>query len=187
MYCGRLSQEKSPELLLQAFQGIDQRGKSLIYVGDGSLRDSMEDYAKKHNLRSVRFFGFQDRLQIYKYYAVADALALPSEREATGGVVNEAMASGLPVIISDQVGFGADFVHHGQNGFIFPSNNHEELGRYLHLISGLSYEEKIKMGEKSLEIMNEWLDRDLPENLVEFLERMQTGKSNPTILNGQSA
>ena len=183
LYCGRLSYEKNPDLLLKAFHGIDRKGKSLIYVGDGILRSSMEDYVKENEVDSVRFFGFQNRVQIPKYYAVADALILPSRREATGGVINEAMAFGLPVIISDQVGFGVDFVIHGTNGYIFPVENSDELGKYIQQISDLPNDVMQAMGVKSQKIMDDWLSRDLPENLIQYLEQM---RSKPGWKTGQT-
>jgi len=180
LYCGRLSHEKSPELLLKAFHGIDRKGKSLIYVGDGALRGPMEEYVKENKVDSVHFFGFQDRVQIPKYYAVAVVLVLPSRREATGGVVNEAMAFGLPVIVSDQVGFGIDFVVHGANGYIFHVGDSDELGKYIQQISDLPDDMKEEMGAKSQKIMDDWLGRDLPGNLVQYLEQMNNNAKGKT-------
>jgi len=172
LYCGRLSHEKSPEILLEAYRDIDRTGKTLLYVGDGVLRGKLEEYVKEHNIDSVHFFGFQDRLQIPKYYAASDALILPSQREATGGVVNEAMAFGLPVIISNQVGFGVDFVVPESNGYIFPVNDSDQLGKYIVKLGDLSEDQRKEMGGKSQAIMDEWLARDLPENLVQFLQHI---------------
>jgi len=185
LYCGRLSHEKSPELLLKAFQSIDRKKKSLIYVGDGVLRSSIEDCVKENGVESVHFFGFQDRLQIPKYYAVADVLVLPSKREATGGVVNEAMAFGLPVIVSDQVGFGVDFVVHGANGYIFPVGNSSDLGKYMEHISEQTDEVIQEMGAKSQKVMDDWLSRDLPENLVQYLEQTPSKAGRKTGQAGQ--
>jgi len=178
LYCGRLSAEKSPELLLEAFKGIDRTGKSLLYVGDGMLKTSMMKYAKIHGIDSVHFFGFQDREQIPKYYAVSDALVLPSQREATGGVVNEAMAFGLPVIISDQVGFGVDFVFPESNGYIFPVNDSSQLGQCILKLSNLSNDQRERMGHKSQSIMDAWLARNLPENLVKYLLSIHSGSGS---------
>jgi glycosyltransferase involved in cell wall biosynthesis len=179
LYVGRLSHEKSPELLLEAYRNIDRTGKSLLYVGDGALRAPMESYVEEHGVDSVHFLGFQDRLQIPKYYAVSDALILPSRREATGGVVNEAMAFGLPVIISDQVGFGVDFVIPGSNGFIFPVGDSEALGKYILQMQDLGETHREKLGVKSQDIMDEWLARDLPDNLVQYLEQIYHKPGNP--------
>jgi len=183
LYCGRLSHEKSPELLLEAYRGIDRIGKSLLYVGDGVLRAQMEEYVKEHNIDSVYFLGFHDRLQIPKYYAVSDVLVLPSKREATGGVVNEAMAFSLPVIISDQVGFGVDFVVPGSNGYIFPAEDSVQLGKYIVQLGDLPVEEREEMGKQSQAIMDKWLARNLPENLVQYLQRIH---AEPSVPEGQA-
>ena len=85
--------------------------------GTSTLRHSLQDYVNRLGADSVYFFGFQNRDQIAKFYAVSDLLVLPSVRETWGIVVNEAMCLGLPVIVSNQVGAGMDLVANGQNGY----------------------------------------------------------------------
>ena len=101
LFCGRLSREKNLFHLVSAYHQLDHERKSLIFVGDGDLRHSLENYVDEVGASSVNFFGFQNRIEISKYYAIADLLVLPSVRETWGIVVNEAMCFGLPVIVSD--------------------------------------------------------------------------------------
>jgi glycosyltransferase involved in cell wall biosynthesis len=61
-----------------------------------------------------------NQTRIAEAYAVADAVVVPSAAETWGLVVNEAMASGLPCIVSDRVGCGPDLVDRGRNGDVFP-------------------------------------------------------------------
>ena len=56
----------------------------------------------------------------------AHALILPSRFDGWGVVVNEALSVGVPVIVSDTCG-AADLVHHGENGYVFVSQNSESL------------------------------------------------------------
>ena len=129
LYCGRLSPEKSPLYAIQAFERVEQPNKVLIMVGDGDLRQSLEEYVARKEIESVHFFGFQNRQEIPKYYAASDALVLPSDQETWGIVVNEAMCFGLPLLVSDQVGAARDLVRHGYNGFTFPRGGRGRTGQ----------------------------------------------------------
>jgi alkylhydroperoxidase family enzyme len=89
--------------------------------------------------------GFQNRNDLGDFYALADILVLPSNRETWGLVVNEALSFSLPVVVSDQVGAGVDLVIPDQNGYIFPAGEIPALadqilpfGRYLAQESTLS-------------------------------------------------
>jgi glycosyltransferase involved in cell wall biosynthesis len=93
-----------------------------LMVGDGPLRQQCEQQARSAGA-PVRFTGFLNQSQIVEAYAVADAVVVPSEVETWGLVVNEAMASGLPCIVSDRVGCGPDLVDSGNTGDIFPAGD----------------------------------------------------------------
>ena len=89
-------------------------------VGSGELEGTCHQQAERRGL-PVTFTGFLNQGEIADAYAAADALVLPSDSGETWGlVVNEAMACGLPAIVSDHVGCVADLVIHGQTGLIFP-------------------------------------------------------------------
>jgi len=177
LFCGRLSKEKSPHHLLEAFNQIDSSPKTLVFVGDGSEMASLRSYVEEHDVKSVHFLGFQNRKEVPKYYAIADAFVLPSVREATGAVITEAMCFGLPIIASDQVGFGMDLVKHGHNGFIFPAGDVEALAGSMTQFIELSDGEKAAMGSKSLELVEKWSRRDLAVSLLQHLELLYSEKA----------
>jgi len=170
LYCGRLSKEKGPVHLLEAYQRVSLPNKSLMFVGDGPLRGTLEHYVARHGLTSVRFAGFQAREDVPKYYAMSDLLVLPSLQEATGAVVNEAMCFELPVIVSDQVGFGKEFVIPGQNGFIFPVGDVDALAEYIETLMELPEEQRSSMKSTSLNLIEKLAQRDLAGNLVQYLD-----------------
>jgi len=92
-------------------------------AGDGRLRPLCEGYAAARKL-PVTFTGFLNQTQIAGAYACADVLVLPSAYAETWGlVVNEAMACGLPAIVSDRVGCGPDLVRPDETGMIFPAGD----------------------------------------------------------------
>jgi len=178
MYCGRLSPEKNPLILLDAYRRMHRMGTTMIIVGDGGLMGQVAKFVADNHLDSVILYGFQNRHEIGKFYAASDALVVPSDREATGGVINEAMCFGLPVVVSDQVGFKQDFAMEGYTGFTFPVGNVEELTRQLERIIDLDDEERALMSDRSITVMDDWLGRDLPRYLLDYLNRMGAPNAN---------
>jgi glycosyltransferase involved in cell wall biosynthesis len=97
-----------------------------LMAGDGPLRTQCEEQARIASA-PVRFTGFLNQSEIAEAYAAADALVLPSESETWGLVVNEAMASGLPCMVSDRVGCGPDVIDLGVTGEIHPMGDIDAL------------------------------------------------------------
>jgi len=153
LFVGKFIEKKRPMDLLRAYKLI-AHGSALVFVGDGVLRPEMEDYIKTQNLKNVRIVGFKNQTELPKFYAIADIFVLPSGIGETWGLVtNEAMCFGLPVIVSEMVGCGADLVKPGKNGFIFPVGNIEKLAEHISFL--LSDEKRrIEFGNKSREIIS---------------------------------
>ena len=89
------------------------------------------------------------------YYGLASAFILPSTTEQWGLVVNEAMASGLPVLVSNRCGCAAELVKEGSNGYTF---NPLEIGEIADLMLniGAAGVDRSAMGQKSREIIANW-------------------------------
>lgn len=100
--------------------GVAEPRPALIFVGDGHERPALEAAAARRGWRGVHFAGFQNQTAMPAYYAAADVFILCSDNEPWALAVNEAMNAGCAVIVSDQVGAGADLVENGVNGFIVP-------------------------------------------------------------------
>lgn len=122
LFAGKLVARKRPADLLAAFEAfpaLRERARLLV-VGDGELRAGLEARARAGGL-PVRFAGFLNQSEIPRAYAAADLLVLPSDAGETWGlVVNEAMASGLPAVVSDRVGCAPDLIVPGETGETFP-------------------------------------------------------------------
>jgi glycosyltransferase involved in cell wall biosynthesis len=88
-------------------------------VGDGALRPAVEEEIRTTGA-PIHLTGFLNQSAIPDAYGAADALVLASETETWGLVVNEAMACGLPAVVSDRVGCAADLVTDGETGFVYP-------------------------------------------------------------------
>lgn len=156
-YVGRLVAVKSVDLLLKAFKQMKSAAPdtALVIVGDGPLRGQLEGICRTENIDSVYFVGFKQPSELPSYYALADLFVLPSKVEPWGVVVNEAMACGLPVVVSDSVGAAGDIVRDGDNGFVVKTGDVIELSAaILKLIENEQL--RAEMGRRSLEIIRGW-------------------------------
>src|SRR5206468_3929765 len=90
----------------------------LVLVGGGPEEISLRRQVNESALKGVWFAGTRQIDDLPIYYALAKCFVLPSVSEPWGLVVNEAMASGLPVLVSDRCG-SAELVQNGNNGFVF--------------------------------------------------------------------
>jgi glycosyltransferase involved in cell wall biosynthesis len=97
---------------------------SLLLVGEGEQRGELEALAAALGVGDrVRFAGSRPWEELPSLYAVADLFVLPSTFEPWGAVVAEALACGLPVVVSDRVGCAPDLVRPGENGWVVPAGD----------------------------------------------------------------
>ena len=165
MFSGKLIDKKRPKDLLVAYERIDSDNKTLIFVGDGALKEELKIYAKQNHIKDTFFVGFKNQTELYDYYSVADVLVLPSGIGETWGlVVNEAMCFNLAIVVSDMVGCGPDLVKNGSNGFIFKTGDIKDLTTRLEMFIN-NQNLKKQMGIKSKEIISKW---DYNKNIEEL-------------------
>jgi len=130
MYAGRVTREKGVFQLLEAYTQLDPELRSqvgLVLVGEDTARNELMQNAAKVYPCTVVFPGFAQRDQLAAFYALAEVMVFPTLSDPWGLVVNEAMACGLPIIVSDAAGCVADLVHDGENGYVIPSGNVDKL------------------------------------------------------------
>ena len=130
LFVGRLVREKGVFELLSAYAKLDEsmrRQTGLVFVGDGVCRGRLQEEAVAISPGVVRFAGFAQREQLATYYALAEMLVLPTYADTWGLVVNEAMACGLPVILSRAAGCAADLLKENWNGVLIPPRDVESL------------------------------------------------------------
>ncbi|MBN1945036.1 MAG: glycosyltransferase [Bradymonadales bacterium] len=122
LYVGRISKEKNLDGLLEAFQAVQKEGAEveLAVVGDGPYRKELEQHYSRQ--QGVVFTGFLEGSQLAQAYASADIFVFPSTTDTFGNVVLEALASGLPAVVTDQGG-PSEIVQHNRTGFIVPAGN----------------------------------------------------------------
>jgi 1,2-diacylglycerol 3-alpha-glucosyltransferase len=109
---------------------------SLVLLGDGPLRSELYSLVASLGLQKfVLMPGFKQYDELPEYYALAKFFIHASTVEQWGLVVNEAMASSLPVLVSNRCGCARDLVHEGVNGFTFDPYNVGEMAQVMFRVS----------------------------------------------------
>lgn len=155
LFAGKLELKKNPEVLLKAFSELNSSNAFLIIAGNGMLEESLKTRYAGNN--KIRFIPFQNQSQMPALYSACDIFILPSQGpgETWGLSVNEAMACGRAVLVSNNCGCARDLVQHGQNGFVFESGNAFDLMSKMKFL--LKPETDLNaMGKRSLSIIGTW-------------------------------
>ena len=134
----------------------ESSGIDLVLLGDGPLRPALEQQVARLGLVGrVHFPGFAQYDALPAWYAMASALVLPSTVEQWGLVVNEAMAAGLPVLVSHHCGCAEVLVEDGRNGWRFDPAKPAEIARCLSSFAALP-DGGAAFGARSRELIAAW-------------------------------
>lgn len=154
LYVGRLAEEKSLPILIEAFKSISETHKlQIALVGDGPARPVLE--AELQGTKHV-FTGIKKGEELAELYASADIFGFPSKTETFGQVVLEAMSSGLPVVGFDSQGV-RDLVNHKETGFLAKADDFESYRNYLHeLVLNDNYRESFGQNGRKEACSRSW-------------------------------
>ena len=171
LFCAKLQPWKRPMDLLMAFAAANLPDVFLVFAGEGPLRSQLVEEAKRLGLEPrVRFLGFANQSRLPGIYRAADVMVLPSEYEAFGVVVNEAMLCGCPVVVSDRVGARFDLVREGVTGMVFPLGDVPALADVLRTL--LAKPSRLwTMSEAARKRMESWAPEDNIAALVAAVDR----------------
>jgi glycosyltransferase involved in cell wall biosynthesis len=165
LYVGRLVERKGVRVLIEAFKKIKATAPdiALVLVGDGYQRRELEDFCAREAVADVHFTGSVPHARVPLFYGLADLFVLPSiptkvrvwGEDVWGFVVGEAIACGLPVIVSDQVGGSDDMVREGVNGHVVPAGDVDRLAGAMARVLG-DDDLRTRMGQASAEIAQQF-------------------------------
>ncbi len=166
LFVGKFEPKKDPLLLMKSFQHLNRSDAQLIFAGNGFMEHEMKKLSEgQHN---IHFIPFQNQQMMPVIYHLADLLALPSQGpgETWGLVVNEAMACGKAVLVSDKVGCAPDLIKDEWNGKVFHSGDLDDCVRSMQSL--LSSKERLtEMGLNSRTLIESWSF----EKIVESFEK----------------
>ena len=172
--CARFEPKKNLRGLIEAYgRYVRQAGPEpwrLVVVGDGPSRADLVSLATELGVgEQVVFKGLAGYEELPGIYGLAKAFVHASTTEQWGLVVNEAMAAGLPVLVSDRCGCVSELVKDGVNGFIFNPRDTEGIAQRMLLIhqdGSLLH----RMGQQSAAIIAEWGVERFARNLSRAVE-----------------
>lgn len=174
LFAGRFVREKGVFELLSAYSSLDgemRQQVGLVFAGDGPRRAELELQASSISPGLIKFVGFAQREQLAAYYALAEMLILPTHSDPWGLVVNEAMACGLPVIVSEVAGCVPDLVTEDWNGKIVTPRHVESLSSAMRSVAGWR-NESLRMGANSLKRVAEYSPRIWSKGILRMLESL---------------
>ena len=153
LFAGKFERKKDPIILIKAANSIKNEQFKIIFTGNGELEDEMKNLVS--NNENILFLPFQNQTKMPILYTLCDVFVLPSKgpNETWGLAVNEAMACGKPVLVSEKVGCAIDLVKNGENGFIFKSGNVDDL---IDKIKCFNHDNIVLYGIRSKEIIEEY-------------------------------
>jgi len=154
LFAGKLESKKAPDILVESFLQLRGADAHLVIVGSGALEEELKRRAGEHS--RVHFLGFQNQSKMPVVYRLGNVFVLPSRGpgETWGLAVNEAMACGRAVIVTDKVGCAPDLVGE-ENGAVVPA---EDVGALRDTLDDLfrDRESLLEMGRFSRERISDW-------------------------------
>ncbi|HKW55360.1 MAG TPA: glycosyltransferase [Stellaceae bacterium] len=134
----RFVPKKNLSLALDAYAAYAARHpdapRDLNLCGSGELEGELRQQAERLGLKGVHFRGYLQEREIARVLGSTLALILPSVEEQHGLVINEALAMGVPVLVSDNCGARDLLVRSGVNGFVFEPDNADGLAHFMAIV-----------------------------------------------------
>lgn len=188
--CTRFGQKKNLPFLVRAFASYHRKceeqnveGFRLIIAGDGELRGEIEEAIAIEGVSDcVIMLGAVDYSSLPWLYQNAAAFIHASTTEQWGLVVNEAMAAGVPVLISSRCGCAPDLVSEGGNGFCFDPFSKEEVVATLWKFHILPEEGRARMGLCGSQTIQNWMPSRFGDSLLKAVACALADRPSPSLL-----
>jgi glycosyltransferase involved in cell wall biosynthesis len=170
LFPAKLIPIKRPLQALEAYRLVRHSKKALLIAGDGELRGEMENRVAREDIPGVHFLGFVNQSELPRIYAISDVLLRfdGATKGDWGLTVNEAMASGLAIIASNQIASVVDLVRAGENGFIANYDDQQAFTQAMERIAESVHTCK-KMGHRSIELIRGWSYEQCVEGVLAAL------------------
>ena len=175
LFVGRFAFNKGINVLCEAIRQLNGEGykNKLTFnlVGKGPLNDK---YIKEYDFENINFIGFADDDQLSRLYNENDLFVFPTLFEGMPTVVLEAMATGMPVIVSD-TGATAELVD-SSNGYLIEKDNIRSLRWAIHSYFQLNESQRLRLSERSREkVMEQFTWSKVADRHLELFENLGAG------------
>lgn len=172
LFVGRLLDIKNVDLLLQSYSKLCEKHPAwvLSIVGDGPQKQKLMHLATKLGIDdSVEFNGALQPEEVRNEYNRAAIFVLPSKSEPWGLVVNEAMANGLPVIVSEKCGSVSELIQNDDTGYTFNPFSADDLSSKLNMLIENGHL-RSTMGANSMKRIQEYSPTSYAEKVYQALK-----------------
>ena len=155
LFAGKLTFKKGLTTLIEAFRLISTESVYLLIVGNGPMEEALKERCRRET--NILFADFHNQERMTIVYAACDVFVLPSigPGESWGLSVNEAMAAGKAVIVSNKCGSATDLVENGKNGFVFGAGSATDAAEKMKLLAD-NKEKTARFGNYSLAIIDQF-------------------------------
>ena len=175
IYLGRISEEKSIDVLLEQFLKLEEENTKFMIVGEGAASTQLKEIVAKSDKKDkVIFTGSVPWEEVPLYYQAADCFLNASKTETQGLTYVEALASGLPAILRNDSVLD-ELIVDGENGLLF-DNNEELLNHMKELIN--NSELNLKISEKAVKSVEKYSKECYTNNVLELYKKALENKKS---------
>lgn len=172
IYSGRLIRIKNVSRVIESISEMENKKDILFFVaGGGELQKEIKNLSERLDVNIIITGFINNQEELFKHYFMADLLVLPSIDEPWGLVVNEAMACGLPVLVSEIAGCCEDLINNGYNGYLI--NPYDKMDIKDKLEKMLYLCDLNIMGNRSKKMILDWNYENSRVNLEKIIAEMR--------------
>ena len=174
----RFVEKKNLSFLIKVFEKFQRKIEDwfLVLVGDGPLKEDLIEFSNQLNIsEKVVFTGYQEYESIRSIYNSASCFVLPSITEQWGLVINEALASGLPVLCSKRAGCAPNLIENNQVGYTFDPFSEKDLETKMYQI--VEDLKSLDFKSKTYSIISQWGKDKYSINILKATEQAIESKA----------
>lgn len=173
LFAGKLEPKKNPQYIIKLAEMLTDKKMRFVLVGNGVMEADLKQAAAKDE--RIIFVGFQNQQNMPVVYRLANVFVLPSTGpgETWGLAINEAMASGLPVVASDKVGGAIDLIT--DNGIVISPNDVESGAKYIELLLSNSHVHNQQTRKSEMHIQA-FSFKIIVDNISSFLRKIESDR-----------
>lgn len=169
---GELNTNKNTIVILEALNLLKNPKIHYLLCGVGELKEKLLKYSLNNNLdKNIHFLGYRNDIQ--ELLKISDIFVMPSFREGLSRSIMEAMANGLPCVVSKIRG-NTDLVEDGKGGFLIEPTDSEEFAKKINLLAN-DFELREKMKNYNLEKIKDF-DIKIVEKELEKIYKKVLGE-----------
>ncbi|GEK57710.1 hypothetical protein CHL76_01270 [Marinococcus halophilus] len=170
VYSGRLIAIKNMATVIEAVSTM-KNPVTVFVIGGGEQEEELQQQAGEAGVKLI-ITGFLSRQEdVFEHYMLGDAFILPSLIEPWGLVVNEALAAGLPVIVSERCGCSLDLVKEGVNGYTVDPNDSRQMA--IVIKKAFTELDRKKAAGEARRLTEQWSFAGSKASFTELLEYVQ--------------